>query len=58
MRDALYTRLLDECEERLQSGRAVGSYMETVLNNQVDLEMTRENFGISLLPFVSVANQS
>ena len=42
VRDALYARLLDECEERLQSGRAVGSYMETVLNNQVDLEMTRE----------------
>jgi len=42
MRDALYIRLLEECEERLKSGRAVGCYIETILNNQTDLGMTRD----------------
>ncbi len=41
VRDALYIRLLEECEERLKSGRAVGCYIETILNNQAVLGMTR-----------------
>jgi len=40
VRDALYIRLLEECEERLKSGRGVGCYIETILNNQAVLGMT------------------
>lgn len=42
VRDSTYVRLLEECEERLKSGEGVGCYIETVLNNQADLGMTRD----------------
>jgi len=54
VRDALYIRLLEECEERLKSGRAVGCYIETILNNQADLGMTRDEIRyVSSLDFSS-----
>jgi hypothetical protein len=57
VRDALYIRLLEECEERLKSGRAVGCYIETILNNQADLGMTRDEIRyVSSLDF-SFRNQ-
>jgi hypothetical protein len=57
MRDALYIRLLEECEERLTSGRAAGCYIETILNNQTDLGMTRDEIRyVSYLDF-SFRNQ-
>jgi hypothetical protein len=41
VRDALYIRLLEEYEGRLKSKQAVGCYIKTILNNQADLGMTR-----------------
>jgi hypothetical protein len=42
LRDSLYDKLLEECEERLKNGVGVGCYIETILNNQARLEMTRD----------------
>jgi hypothetical protein len=42
LRDTLYGKLLEECEERLKNEVGVGCYIETILNNQARLGMTRD----------------
>lgn len=42
LRGNLYGKLLEECEERLKNGVGVGCYIETILNNQARLGMTRD----------------
>lgn len=42
LRDGLYFKLLEECEERLKNGTGVGCYIEAVLNNRARLGMTRD----------------
>ena len=42
VRDELYVRLLNDCDERLKNGTGVGCFIETTLSNQEELGTTRD----------------
>lgn len=41
-RNSLYYGLLEELENNIKAGKKTGSYLESVLENQANLDMTRD----------------